>query len=119
MIPVERISGLFVRFADTLVSDFDIVEFLQSLAEEAAEVSGAAAVWLMLTDTSGELRYMAASCQTAKLLELFQLQNREGPCFDCFCTSEPWSTPIWPRLPTAGRGSVRVLPRWGSSRCMR
>ncbi|HLR28417.1 MAG TPA: GAF and ANTAR domain-containing protein [Ruania sp.] len=121
MIPVERISGLFVRFADTLVSDFDIVEFLQSLAEEAAEVSGAEAVGLMLTDTSGELRYMAASCQTAKLLELFQLQNREGPCFDCFCTSEPVvntnlaeAADRWPRFgPRAaalGFESVHALP---------
>lgn len=121
MIPMERISGLFVQFADTLVSEFDVVEFLESLAKEAAEVSGADAVGLMLSDEEGQLRYMAASCETAKLLELFQVQKREGPCLDCFRSSEPVintnlaeATERWPNFaPQAaalGFESVHALP---------
>jgi len=41
---------------------------------------------MMLADPRGELRVAAASSEEAGLLELFQLQNDEGPCLECFRT---------------------------------
>ena len=35
---------------------------------------------------TGHLRVMAASTEQIELLELFQIQNDEGPCLDCFHT---------------------------------
>ena len=89
MISNERLTELFVEVADTLVADFDIIDFLHTLTDHAAAVSGAEAVGLMLADHHGQLRYVAASNETGKMLELFQLQNQEGPCLDCYSSQAP------------------------------
>jgi GAF domain-containing protein len=89
MISTERISDLFVEVADTLVDEFDVIDFLHSLTVHAAAVSGAGAAGLMLTDQRGRLQFMAASSPHGEDLELYQLQNSEGPCLDCFTTGEP------------------------------
>ena len=79
MIAIERLADVFVDVADTLVTDFDLIDFLHTVAGHAAEVTGTAAVGLMLADTDGRLHYMAASSESAKVLELLQLQNAGGP----------------------------------------
>jgi GAF domain-containing protein len=59
------------------------------LTLRTAEVAAASVVGLVLADQSGNLRFMAASREDAELLELFQLQNDEGPCLDAFRTGTP------------------------------
>lgn len=89
MISIRSMTDLFVEVADTLVAGFDLVDFLHNLTERAAEISGADAVGLLLADQQDVLRFMAASNDTGEMLELFQLQNFEGPCLDCFVSGEP------------------------------
>jgi len=89
MIPVEQVAQVFVRLADTLVDDFDVVEFLELVTSHSAAVSNAASAGLLLADTRGQLQFMAASKESIKLLELFQLQNHEGPCLGCFHGGTP------------------------------
>ena len=121
MISTDQLAELFVDLADTLVDDFDIVDFLHRLTDHAAAVSGAEAAGLLLADSRGRLRYMAASNETGKLLELFQLQNDEGPCMDCFATQQPvvnadlaTAGDRWPRFAPAARSagfqSVHAFP---------
>ena len=88
MISTSRLSDLFVEVADTLVDDFDLIDFLHHVATSAAEITSSTAVGLMLDDQEGNLRFMAASSEDARLLELFQLQNAEGPCLDAHRTGE-------------------------------
>lgn len=88
MISSSRLSDLFVEVADTLVDQFDLIDFLQHVTTSAAEVTASSAVGLMLADHHDELRFMAASSEDAQLLELFQLQNAEGPCLDAHRTGE-------------------------------
>src|SRR4051794_27345010 len=83
MISAIRLSDVFVEVADTLVADFDLIDFLHNVARHATEITGSTAVGLMLADQNGVLRYMAASSEDARLLELFQVQHAEGPCLDC------------------------------------
>lgn len=85
----ERLGEVFVEMADTLVDDFDLVEFLQRVAARTAELMDVTAVGLLLADHHGELQFMAASDEATRLLELFQLQNHEGPCLDAFRSGEP------------------------------
>jgi GAF domain-containing protein len=121
MIAVDRLAEVFVEVADTLVDDFDVIEFLESLTRHTAEVSDTASAGLLLTDAHGQLQYMASSSSSVKLLELFQLQYQEGPCLDCFRTETAvvnsdlhhagsrW--PLFaPRAVDAGFQSVHAFP---------
>ena len=85
----ERLGQVFVELADTLVDEFDPVDFLQSLTDRSVELLGADAAGLMLADQRGALQLMASTMDRARDLEVFELQVREGPCLDCFATGRP------------------------------
>jgi GAF domain-containing protein len=121
MIAGDRVAAAFVEAADTLVADFDIVEFVQSLVARTADLLDTRAVGLLLADGHGRLQLMAASCQEASMLELFQVQQAEGPCQDCFrlgiavvnadLTSAAGRWPEFaPRAVAAGYQSVHAFP---------
>jgi GAF domain-containing protein len=114
-------SDLFVEVADTLVDHFDVIDFLHNLTVHAADISGAGAAGLMLTDQMDRLQFMAASHRNGEILELFQLQNSEGPCLDCFNAGQPVvnadlarATDRWPafapRALELGYQSVHAFP---------
>lgn len=84
-----RLVATFVELADTLVEDFDVVELLYTLTERVVEMSIASEAGILLADEAGALQFMAASEERTHLLELFQVQNHEGPCHDCFVTGRP------------------------------
>src|SRR5665213_1240501 len=80
------LSRTFVQLADSLVDEFDIIEVLTLLSDRCVELFGAGAAGILLGDQRGTLQVVAASSEQARLLELFQLQNDEGPCLECFST---------------------------------
>src|ERR1700734_4007239 len=84
----ERLARTFVELADTLVAGYDLAEFLQALTERCAELLEVDAAGLLLADGPGALRLVAASTEQARVVELFQIQNDEGPCLDCYRTGQ-------------------------------
>lgn len=116
-VAAERVAEVFVEVADTLVEDFDLIDFLIRLADRATELCSATAAGLLLADIGGRLRFMAASDERTHLLELFQLQADEGPCRDCFRGGEPVShsdlasaADRWPAFaPVAVEAGFRVV----------
>ncbi len=84
-----RLAETFVELADTLVADFDLIEFLYLLVERCVDLIDVSAVGLMFGDDQGRLRVAASSSEETRLLELFQLQNNEGPCLECYRSGEP------------------------------
>jgi GAF domain-containing protein len=78
------LARAFVRLADTLASDFDVVDFLHGLSADSVEILRAEAAGVMLADPRGGLRLIASSDERMRLLELFELQGAQGPCLDAF-----------------------------------
>ena len=120
-ISAQRLARVFVEVADTLVDEFDLIDFLHMLAERTAGLINASAVGLLLADQHGRLEFLAASDENTKLLELFQVQNSEGPCLDAYRTATPvinadlaaagarWPR-FAPRATAAGFRSVHAFP---------
>ena len=110
-----------VELADTLVADFDVVELLTRLADRCVEALDVAAAGLMVAGPGGDLRVMASSSEAMRLLELFEIQAKEGPCLDCYRSGQPVVNQDlatvngrWPRFAAealaAGFHSVHALP---------
>lgn len=122
--PLSRetmLTKTLVELADTLVADFDVVELLTVLTDGCIDVLDVGAAGLMLVAPEGDLRVMASSSETMRLLELFEIQAREGPCLDCYRTGQPvlncdlaTATERWPRFAPeaidAGFHTVHALP---------
>jgi GAF domain-containing protein len=90
----QRLASTFVELADSLVDDFDVVELMTLLTERSIELLDASAAGLLLVDPLGALRVVAATSDETEAVELFQIQNSEGPCHDCARTGTPVNVPI-------------------------
>ena len=117
----DLLSDTFVELADTMVADFDVIDFLHLLTDRSVVLLSASAAGVMLADPRGELRVAASSNEAAGLLELFQIQNDQGPCLDCFRTGQAVTAADlagpgqqWPRFAAAatqsGFRTVEALP---------
>lgn len=111
----------FVLLSDTLVDDYDVVDLLDRLVKAAVDLLQVTAAGLLLDDQRGNLTVMASSSEETRLLEVFQLQNSQGPCLDCVATStvvtsadleaEAHRWPLFvPAALAAGFGSVHAVP---------
>jgi len=121
MVSSQALAEVLVEVADTLVDEFDLIEFLQMVTSRTAGLADTSAVGLLLADRHGRLQLMAASDERAKMLELFQVQADEGPCQDCFkqgiavvnadlrAASERWPR-FAPRAVEGGFRSVHAFP---------
>ena len=114
------LARTLVELADTLVDDFDVVDLLTLLADRCVEVLDVQAAGIMLAAPDGELRVMASSSEAMRVLELFEIQAREGPCLDCHHTGRAVvnqdldGNDRWPRFVPqaidAGFRSAHALP---------
>jgi transcriptional regulator with GAF, ATPase, and Fis domain len=117
----RRVREVFIELSDTLVADFDIIEFLDRLAARCNELLDVSACGILLVDQLGALNLVAASTAQARMVELGQLQILEGPCLDAFTTGNAVQYPDlsdgnapWPQFTAAaleaGYVAVHALP---------
>lgn len=117
----EQLVETFVELADNLVDDFDVIDFLHMLTRRVTGLLDAAEAGILLADPQGTLQLMASSSEQTRALELFLLQNEEGPCLDCYRSGEQVivenldaEEKRWPRfVPEArkdGFAAVHALP---------
>lgn len=116
-----RLAEVFVELADTLVAEFDVIEFLQRLTERSIELLDVDAAGLVLADERGSLQLVASTVERMRRLELFELQVQEGPCYDCWSSgvavvdvtladaTDRWPT-FTPAAVAAGYGATHALP---------
>jgi GAF domain-containing protein len=117
----QTLTKTFVLLADTLVDDYDVVDLLDVLVASCVDLLSITAAGILLDDQKGNLAVIASSSEETRLLEVFQLQNNEGPCLECIrsgksVTSEDLSTdqtrwPLFgPAALAAGFRSVVAVP---------
>lgn len=117
----RRLTQVFVELADTLVDEFDALDFLSTLADRSVELLSAGAAGVILIDEQGVLHVVASTNDQAQLLELLELQNDEGPCLDCLRSGRAVvnvelgsARSRWPRFSVAltelGFGTAHALP---------
>jgi GAF domain-containing protein len=107
----EWLARTFVELADTLVADFDLIEFLSMLADRSVELLRSAEVGLALAGPRG-LQMMASSSERMRVTELLEVQFEEGPCFECYRVGLPVlnqqlasADDRWPRFAPMARES--------------
>jgi hypothetical protein len=117
----ELLSETFVELTDTTVAGFDVIDFLHVLTDRSVQLLDVSAAGLLPADPPGELRVVVASSEAARLLELFQLHDDQGPCLHCFRAGQPVeaadlaaAAQRWPRFAPAARqagfAAVQALP---------
>jgi transcriptional regulator with GAF, ATPase, and Fis domain len=109
----QLLATTFVDLADTLVADFDVIDFLHTLATRSVELLDADAAGIMLADHHGGLHVMASSAEEARLLELYELQNNEGPCLDCFRSGRPVARDDLPAMRSSWPAFTEQLQQLG------
>ncbi|MFJ9036961.1 GAF and ANTAR domain-containing protein [Streptomyces sp. NPDC102406] len=80
----EQLAAAFVDLADTLVQDFDVINFLHTLAEHCVRLLGVRAAGVLLATPGGRLLDAAASDERTRTLEAASIEWDEGPCRDCY-----------------------------------
>lgn len=104
----QRLAEAFVVLADTLVDEFDVLDFLHTLAEQAAELLNVSAAAVVLSDQRGGLATTAASIEQARVLEILATRTGDGPCQDCLANGTVVASPDlgaetgrWPQFTAA------------------
>jgi len=115
------LARAFVDVADTLVADFDVVDFLTLLTTRCVELFALSEAALLLADPPRGLRVAASSSHEMHVLELFEIQHDQGPSVDCYRRGEPvecadlhTAVTRWPRFARkaldSGWTSAHALP---------
>lgn len=109
-----------IEITKSVTRGAETIEIFTELAEKCVSLLPVSAAGILLRDVSGTLQVIGASSPSAHWLDLFQVQNEEGPCLECTMTGIPISDVElsahgkWPRfaeLTTAqGFTAVYALP---------
>ena len=107
-----RIVRSFVKLADALVSDFDVVEMLDRLVRSCVDLLDVDAAGILLLNQDQTLEVAASSNGAARYMEIFQVQRESGPCVEVVRTGRPIvvteRAEIERRWPVFGRAVARV-----------
>ena len=116
------LARTLVTIADTLVTDFDVVDLFDRLTTACVELLGAATAGLMLADRDGILQLVSSSSARMRELEQFEIGHAQGPCLDCYATRQAVAIDLstaeaavrWPAFTAEARNrgiaGVQALP---------
>lgn len=82
------LAQTFVTLADTLVTDYDIVDVLQTLVEQTSRILEAADAGILIPNEAGDLEVVASTSERSQLISLLQLRAHEGPCVDAYTSGK-------------------------------
>lgn len=91
MVPHQNDPQLFaslLNLADALTTGFDVVDLADRLVISCLQLLPVQSASILLDDRRGSLRVLASSSEEAHVLELLEVQSREGPCLQAIATGE-------------------------------
>jgi len=94
----------FADAAAAMVNQDDVTDTLANLLSDCAELTSAVALGLMVKTGSGALELLSATSHVTEELELYQLQERTGPCIEAVDSGEAVSA----------ASPAEILDRWGA-----
>jgi len=108
----QHIARTFVELADTLVEDFDVIDFLQQMTvrcQELLDITDAA----VFLDHPGSRLHSVAPCDPSPFLQrVLEAACSQGPAVDAHRTAEPVSAQspadaheLWPQFTPHLRGA--------------
>jgi transcriptional regulator with GAF, ATPase, and Fis domain len=117
----HQLVETFVTLTDSLVGEYDVVDLLQSLVDNATELFDVSAAGILLANSAQELEVVVSTSEHSNFVDLMQLEAGEGPCIEAFTTGEGVSVEDqgemrrrWPRFAAAaeevGYVSVHSIP---------
>ena len=83
-----RLGRLFVSLADTLVTDFDINDLLQTLVDESTALLNVESAAIFLARPDGTLGVAAGTSPKTRAVETLVLETDESPCVDAYRTGQ-------------------------------
>jgi GAF domain-containing protein len=89
----EQLFEAFAEFADTLVSGYDVIDFLQQLVERCQQLLDVDSAGILLAGTAGILELVASTSEENTLVEVMQLGANAGPSMDSYRTKAVVSLP--------------------------
>ena len=105
-----ELAVTFIEVTRSVTQGAETVEIFTELAEKCVRLLPVSAAGILLRDVEGTLQVIGASSPSAHLLDLFQVQNEEGPCLECTTTGSPVSDDDlrldggrWPRFAELAR----------------
>lgn len=104
-----ELAVTLIEITRSVTQGAETIEIFTELAEKCVSLLPVTAAGILLRDVSGTLQVIGASNPSAHLLDLFQVQNEQGPCLECSTTGEPVSdtelssTGAWPRFAALSR----------------
>jgi hypothetical protein len=115
-----ELAVTLIEITRSVTQGAETIEIFTELAEKCVGLLPVSAAGILLRDVSGTLQVIGASSPSAHLLDLFQVQNEEGPCLECTMTGigvsdiELSATGPWPRFSELARAqeftAVYALP---------
>lgn len=115
-----EVARTFIELTGVIAGGGETIEVFTDLTRKCTVILPVSAAGILLRDVAGDLQVIGASSPSAHLLDLFQVQNEEGPCLECLESGEQvfdaelGSTDRWPRFSQRARqqqfSSVYALP---------
>ena len=79
-----RLGRLFVSLADTLVTDFDLDDLLQTLVDETTSLLEVESAAIFLARDDGSLGVAAGTSPKTRAVETLVLEGADSPCLDAY-----------------------------------
>lgn len=116
----ELLAATLIEITRSVTHGAETIDIFTDLAQRCVNLLPVSGAGILLRDASGSLQVIGSSSPSAHMLDLFQVQNEQGPCLECSDTGEPVSDEElgeggpWPRFAALAQASgfraVYALP---------